>query len=110
MLARATGLFSIYRGTTTNLSGDVVDDNTNPLHVDVPLSLHNAAIRSDNPNSATPRSIGGLTGRASSNLDLRTEDRIQHQVTGYLYVVDWVRAPASSTRNSDLRFECHRVN
>lgn len=111
MLSRATGLFSVYRGTTTNDSGDTVDDNTDPLYVDIPLGLRNSASPlSESPNTNSPRTISPLVGRASSDQDLLANDRLQDQYTGLLYVIDWVRAPYSSTRNSDLEFGLHRVN
>ena len=111
MISRATGLFSIYRGATTNLSGDTVDDNTDPIYVDIPLALHNNTVTEESPNTNSPRTIAGYLGRASSGTDLQANDRLQDQNTGALYVIDGVpRAPLSSTRNSDLQFVVHRVN
>jgi hypothetical protein len=110
MLARATGLFSIYRGTTTNSSGDPVDDNVTTTATDVPMALHNNTVIEGDPDTATPRVITAIRGRATRGTDLRAQDRIKDQATGLFYVVDTVSAPLSSTRNSDLGFSCHRVN
>lgn len=110
MLSRATGLFSIYRGTATNDSGDEIDDNEDPTQVDVPLGLRNATRVEGDPTTATPRLIRYLRGTASPTLDLQAQDRIKNQVTGSFYVVDTVVEPLSSTGHSDLRFEAHRVN
>lgn len=109
MRARATGLFTIVRGTTTNASGDPVDHDYVAAR-DVPLGLRNASITESNPNTATPRIIKFIRGTASPDIDLRVQDRIVNQDTETRYVVDTVNEPLSSTRNSDLRFECHRVN
>ena len=110
MYARATGLFSIYRGTTTDSSGDDVDDNTTATAIDVPLALHNLSVLEDNPDTALARTITAIRGRATRGTDLRVQDRIKDQATGVFYVVDTVAAPLSSTRNSDLSFSVHRVN
>jgi hypothetical protein len=110
VISRATGLFSIYRGLTTNDSGDEIDDNTDPTYVDIPLALRNAGNSTNPPNTATPRSIATFVGRAQSDLDLQAEDRLQDQQRDVWYVVvGQPRAPLSSTRNSDLQFEAHRV-
>lgn len=110
MLSRATGLFSIYRGTTTNASGDTVDDNINPLAVDVQLALRNSARLFEPPSTDSPRTVSTFYGRAGKEVDLQSNDRIQDQETLILYVVRWVSAPLSSTRISDLMFEAHRVS
>jgi hypothetical protein len=110
MITRATGLFSLYRASTTNSSGDTVDDNVNPLAVDIPLGLRNATRIEGDPNTATPRVIKYLRGTATVGTDLQAQDRIENQITGTFYVIDVVVEPLSSTGNSDLRFEAHRVN
>jgi hypothetical protein len=129
MLSRATGLFSIYRGTTTNSSGDLTEDNTTAVSEDAPwpddepwvpmqawnsysvtIALHNQSVVEDNPNTATARVVTAIRGRATRGTDLRVQDRIKDQATGIFYVIDTVIAPLSSTRNSDLGFSCHRVN
>jgi hypothetical protein len=110
MLARATGLFSVYRDYITNASGDEIADLTNPLYVDVPLALHNFSVVEDPPTTARPRTIRAVRGRASIGTDLQAEDRILNQATGEWFVVDTVVPPLSSTRNSDVAFSVHRVN
>ena len=110
MLARATGIFSIYRRTDTNDSGDEVEDNTAPLYTDVAMALHNQSQLEDNPNTAYGRVITAIRGRATVGTDLLARDRIKNQVTGVFYVVDTIVPPLSSTANSDLGFSCHRVN
>jgi len=109
MISRANGLFSIYRGTTENASGDIID-GAYLVASDVPLALRNADTTSEALSTETPRTIGRFRGRASSGTDLRTFDRIKDQATGEYFTVDSVRAPRSSTRNSDLEFGAHRVN
>ena len=109
MISRATGLFSIYRGAATNTSGDEIDHPYLVL-ANVPLSLRNSSTISDNPNTATPRTITAFRGRGSSSLGLRANDRIIDQATEESFLVDSVSAPRSSTRNSDLQFVAHRVN
>jgi hypothetical protein len=109
MLARATGLFRIYRGTTENTSGDEVAADY-PIASDVPLALHNSSVTEYPPNTATPRTINAIRGRAGVGTDLQVEDRIEDQNGGQRYVVDTISEPLSSTRNSDLAFTAHRVN
>jgi hypothetical protein len=109
MISRATGLFSIYRGTDTNDSGDEIDV---PVKVasDIPMGVRNRSSNFEGPNADTPRQTGLFTGRASHDVDLRRQDRIKDQVTGAYFQVEWVSEPASSTRNSDLMFGLHRVS
>lgn len=109
MIIRATGLYTVLRGTSTNASGDEVDHNYIEA-VHVPLALHNFQVIESQPNSATPRVITGLRGRAMSGTDLRPQDRLINETSGQRYLVDTVSEPLSSTRNSDLGFTCHRVN
>lgn len=109
MIARATGLFSIYRGTTENLSGDEIAADY-LIASDVPLALHNGGAVEYPANTATPRTITSIRGRATAGLDLRAEDRIKNQSSDQRYVVDTVVEPLSSTGLSDLSFSCHRVN
>jgi hypothetical protein len=109
MYARATGLFSIYRGTTTNASGDTIDDNTTATATGVPIALHNNSVTEESPNTESPRTISVYLGRATRTLDLRANDRIKDEATSVFYVVDGQpRAPLGSTRNSDLGFVAHR--
>jgi hypothetical protein len=108
MIARATGSFSIYRGTTTNTSGDEIAADY-LIASDVPLSLHNSGAIEGPANTATPRTITSIRGRATVGTDLQAEDRIE-DAYGVRYVVDTVTPPLSSTRNSDLSFVVHRVN
>jgi hypothetical protein len=109
MIARATGLFTIYRGTTENASGDEVAADY-IVASDVPLALHNGTAVEYSPTTFTPRTITTIRGRATGGTDLRVEDRIKNQSSDQRYVVDTVVEPLSSTRLSDLSFSCHRVN
>lgn len=108
MSFRATGSFSIFRGTTTNDSGDVIDGDY-LVQSDVALSLRNATTIAESLTTDTPRQTDRLVGRGAPGLDLRQFDRIRNQDTGQIFQVDWVREPASSTRNSALAFGAHRV-
>lgn len=109
MLSRATGLFSIYRGTTTNDSGDETD-GAYLVATSIGLSLRNTTTSGESLTTDTPRQISRLAGRAPAGTDLRQFDRIQNQTTSEYFQVDWVREPASSTGNSDLAFGAHRVS
>jgi len=109
MISRATGLFTIYRGTTTNDSGDEID-GAYIAASGVPLALRNEGTASEGLNTDTPRQITRLAGRATSGADLRARDRIKDEATGEYFQVDWIVAPLSSTRNSDLQFGAHRVS
>jgi hypothetical protein len=108
MIARAVDLFAIYRGTTENDSGDEVAADY-LVNTAVPLALHNFTITETDPNTATPRTVTGIRGRADRTTDLQPEDRIEDPL-GRRYVIDTVTPPLSSTRNSDLAFTAHRVN
>jgi hypothetical protein len=109
MRARATGRFTIYRGTSTNDSGDTVDGDY-IVASDVILGLRNTTVTEGDPTTATPRVIKFIRGTATTGTDLRAQDRIKNQETGIRYVIDTVEEGLSSTRNHDLRFEAHRVN
>ncbi len=108
MIGRATGRFTIYRGTTTNDSGDTIDGDY-IVASDVVLGLRNATRVEGDPTTA-PRTVRYIRGTATPGTDIRAQDRIKDQDSGLRYVVDTVEPGLSSTRNTDLRFDCHRVN
>jgi hypothetical protein len=108
MIGWSTGSFKILRGTTTNSSGDDIDDD-NIVAQHVPLGLRPGATRSDSNVSGTPRTVTAWRGSCKQAVDLRSFDRIVNERTGAIFLIEGVRPATSGVRRTGLRFEAHRV-
>lgn len=110
MLARATGLASVYRGTTTNSYGDVVDDNSTPAVTGVPVSVLEQTRSVSGDSDSTPRTVRYATGRAGADTGITVDDRLLYAPTGRWFRVTSVRTVANAVRTADLVFDLTAVD
>jgi hypothetical protein len=112
MIGWSTGSFKILRGTTTNASGDDIDDDTivaTGVHLGLRSGATGGATRSDSNVSGTPRTVTAWRGSSKATVDLRSFDRIVNERTGAIFLIEGVRPATSGVRRTGLRFEAHRV-
>ncbi len=79
---------SIYRGSTVDAYGDTTDDNSAPLHTDIPAILggyKNVTVQ--DPASGTPRQVKAVPALFGKGTDIQPDDRFQDSQTGLIYEV-----------------------
>lgn len=90
----ATHVVDILTGTTTNAYGDEVDAATVAAS-GVPVSILEQSRRTDRQDNQTPRTVRTYTGRITSTVPVNAGDRLRHNATSTVWVVDEVTVNAN---------------
>lgn len=83
---------TVYRGTSTNWAGDVVDSNV-PFITDLPVTLIETGKTVQDPSSATPRTIRQIYATVPEWAGIVSTDRLMDQQTGDVYIIIGVTKP-----------------
>ncbi len=86
---------TIYRGTSSNQFGDVVDSNI-PYTSDLPATLIETGKTVQDPSTPTPRTIRAIYLSVPQWVGLLNTDRILNQVTGDIFIVISVTTPPTT--------------
>lgn len=100
------------RGTTTDVFGQVVDDDTAiaPGLGDIAASIIETSKEVFDPADQTLRTVRKLTGRIQGDVALLEGDRIKDLRTGEVYIVDEdTRAPRSISGRSSVTLSLRRT-
>lgn len=101
----ANTTISIYRGTTEDEYGDEVNGDT-PLYTGIPASLIEGRPRQvESGTSGTPRVIRQATMRVIATTDIKRDDRVKDETTGYFWRIDAVGAAGNPAFTPDLRVD-----
>lgn len=109
VIAVATTTVSVLRGTTTDPYGDVMDSDT-PIVTGLPISIieqRRKVFTADNPD---PRTVRYITGRVGSGTDIRVNDRLKDERTGYVYAVDEIGDPMNPVIATDIQLDLKRTS
>jgi len=87
-------VITIYRGTTSNQFGDLVDSNV-PFISDLPVTLIETGKSVQDPSTPTPRTIRAIYLNVPQWAGVLNTDRILDQATGDTYIVISVTKPAT---------------
>lgn len=109
MNAPANTWASIYRGTTIDSHGDVIDDNGTPVSTGVPLSLVERAALVTRKDETTPRIVRQITGRVTRGTDVQAGDRIRTADERWL-IVDAVTPSNSQILPGDTKLTLRHVS
>ena len=83
---------TVYRGTTSNQYGDVIDSNV-PLISGLPVTLIETGKSVQDPSTPTPRTIRQIYLNVPQWVGLLNTDRIMDESTGDIYIVISVTMP-----------------
>ena len=83
---------TIYRGTTTNALGDVIDSNT-PFMQGIPAILVETGRKTQDPSSPTPRTIRAIDCHLPDWVQVLNTDRIYDERTRDTYIIIDVTRP-----------------
>ena len=108
MIARATTMLTVYRGTTTDAFGDEQDTNT-AVATGIPASLVEQTRRVTTRDNPTPRVIRYTVGRVTAGTDITDQDRVKDERTGAVFIVEAVSSMNSAAVAADLRLDLRRT-
>ncbi len=90
----ATHIVDVLTGTTTNTYGDEVDAATVSA-AGVPASILEQSRVTNRQDTQTPRTVRSYTGRVHPSITVAAGDRLRHNPTGTIWVVDDVTINAN---------------
>lgn len=108
MLSVATTTLTVYRGTSTDVYGDEVDNDTIAAS-GIPASLVEQTRRVTTRDDPTPRIVRSATGRVTAGTDITDQDRVKDERTGAVYIVDAVSSMTNAAVAADLRLDLRRT-
>lgn len=108
MLSVATTTLTVYRGTSTDVYGDEVDNDTIAAS-GIPASLVEQTRRVTTRDDPTPRIVHSATGRVTAGTDITDQDRVKDERTGAVYIVDAVSSMTNAAVAADLRLDLRRT-
>lgn len=88
----ANTLVTIYRGTTSNQFGDLVDSNV-PYITDLPATLIETGKSVQDPSTPTPRTIRQIYASVPEWAGVLNTDRLRDERTGDVYIIISVTKP-----------------
>jgi hypothetical protein len=89
-----THVVDVLTGTTTNAYGDEVD-GTGIAATGVPVSILQQSRLTNRQDNQTPRTVRTYTGRVHPAVAVSAGDRLRHNPTGTIWVVDDVTTNAN---------------
>lgn len=90
----ATHVVDVLTGTTTNAYGDEVDADT-VAAANVPVSILEQSRATNRQDTQTPRTVRSYTGRIHPNVTVKAGDRLRHNPTSTIWVIDDVTTNAN---------------
>lgn len=78
---------TFYRGTTTNVDGDIVNADT-PIASGVPVSITAKSRSVYMVNTGEPGNVTDYVGRVNPSFQVHVNDRLKDERTGVMYEVD----------------------
>lgn len=90
----ATHVVDVLTGTTTDAYGDVVDAATVSASA-VPVSILEQSRTTNRQDTQTPRTVRSYTGRIHPGIAVTAGDRLRHNPTATIWVVDDVTTNAN---------------
>lgn len=90
----ATHIVDVLTGTTTNTYGDEVDAATVSA-AGVPASILEQSRVTNRQDTQTPRTVRSYTGRIHPGVTVSAGDRLRHNPTGTIWVIDDVTTNAN---------------
>lgn len=108
----ATTRAAVLRGTTTDVFGQTVDDDTAtvPGLTDFPAAIVERSVDIFDPADGTLRSVRKLTGRIPGNIVLQDGDRLKDLRTGIIYIIDEdERQPRSISGRASVTLSLRRT-
>lgn len=108
MIARATTTLTVYRGTTTDVYGDLADNNIIAAS-GIPASLVEQTRRVTTRDDPTPRIVRYAVARVTSGTDITDQDRLYDEQTGATYIVDATSSMNSAAVAADMRLDLRRT-
>ena len=106
----ANSRVSILRGTYQNSVGDQVEAD-NAVYTGVLMSIREVASNETTVAEGMPRQVRYLVGRAPAGTDVKADDRLLDEDTGFIYFVDGVdEVSTSPIMDSGIRLELRRVS
>lgn len=101
---------SLFRGTTTNAYGDIIDSGAGPLMRQIPAALYETAASVLDPATQTPMTVRSTECLLPSWTGALNSDQIRDEATGDLYMVEEIIAPPTFIGAPvDLRLTLRRV-
>ena len=108
MIGLATHIVDVLTGTTVDAYGDTVDGET-VAATGVAVSILEQSRRVDRYDSETPRKVGNLIGRAPYGTPIRDGDRLRHNPSGTIWVVDAVAQNSNPVSTPPMILELRRL-
>lgn len=101
---------TIRRGTQESPFGDIEDAGTTVVARNIPISLLETRVLSQDPVTLKQQSVLQYVGRLSPTwATVDVDDRIVDENTGAVYQVSSVQQPPGPTHANDVRLVLHRV-
>lgn len=91
----ANTVCTIFRGTSTNWAGDLVDSNV-PYITDLPATLIETGKSVQDPSTPTPRTIRAIYLSVPEWVGILTTDRVLNQVTQDIFIIISVTKPSTT--------------
>lgn len=108
MHARATTTISIYRGQADDEWGDPKDSDT-PVAIGVRASIAEQKVYYKSEVTTQPRNLRWARMRVSHGTDIRTNDRIRDERTGYIWTIVNISPLQNPSIRQDLRVDLQLV-
>jgi hypothetical protein len=109
MIAMATGLFTVYRGETTNGFGDTVDLDVAQA-TGVPMAIMPATQASTRHANDRQQRVLYYRGRCASTVDVQLGDRLANEAnTTVVYLVTNIHQALNPIMSQDTALDLERV-
>lgn len=109
MKGRATGRYSILRGTATNEFADIVDSET-PALTGVRAAVIEQNRRVYLPAEGATRVVRSYAGLIGAEVDIRKGDRLRDERTNVTYMVLEISEPVNVAHSPDYELVLSRTN